>query len=100
MKKSLIYGIASLAMLAGATACSDSKDDPKDVAGTPQVNDLHFDIFVTLDGAGGMNSQSSILVLSVIPLKTRMRSMTLSTQARISPPAFMKSQSPRGSTTI
>ena len=71
MKKSLIYGIASLAMLAGATACSDSKDDPKDVAGTPQVNDLHFDIFVTLDGAGGMNSQSSILVLSVNSLEDK-----------------------------
>lgn len=64
MKRFFYYAL-SLALLSGATSCGDSKDEPQEIQGTPQVNDLHFDIFVTLDGAGGMNSQSSILVLSV-----------------------------------
>lgn len=65
MKRFFIQSLAAFAILTGAVACSDDKDNPEEVAGTPQVNDLHFDIFVTLDGAGGMNSQASVLVLSV-----------------------------------
>ncbi len=67
--KKLFYSIASVAMLFGATSCSDNNDEPGNVPGTPQVNDLHFDIFVSIDGAGGMASQSSILVLSVNSLE-------------------------------
>lgn len=69
MKKLFLYFLASVGLLTGAVSCSDSKDGPEDVKGTPQVSDLHFDIFVTIDGAGGMNSQSSILVLSVNSLE-------------------------------
>ena len=69
MKKSFLLTMMGAAIMAcGATACSDD-DKPTVVPGTPEVNDLHFDIFVTLDGAGGMGSTSSILVLSVNSLE-------------------------------
>lgn len=69
LKNLFITGIMAVALACGFTSCSDDDDDPNVVPGTPEVSDLHFDIFVSLDGAGGMNSSSSLLVLSVNSLE-------------------------------
>lgn len=68
MKKALIGGLLSVLLLTGLNSCKEN-NEPAEVPGTPQVGDLHFDIFVTIDGAGGSDSQSSILALSVNSLE-------------------------------
>lgn len=66
MKKLFFYSLLTATALTVPTSCSDDNTpDNGEIPGVEQVNDIHFDIFVSIDGAGGMGSTSSILVLSV-----------------------------------
>lgn len=72
MKSFKFYSMALAAMMAGAafTACSD--DGYKPIQGVEQLSDVHYDVWVSLDGTTGMGSgseASSIIVLGVESLE-------------------------------
>ncbi|MCM1311818.1 MAG: hypothetical protein NC206_05210 [Bacteroides sp.] len=65
--KFLAYAFAALAIGGSFTACSDDDDDA--IKGIPQVNDVHYDILVSVGGAAGMGSTSSNIIQSLNSLE-------------------------------
>ena len=67
----LSLAFAATLSVASFTACS-SDDDPKDIPGIEQIKDVHYDVWVSLNGTTGMGSGStatSIIVRSVNSLE-------------------------------
>lgn len=54
--------LASMAMLTclNFSACSDNNDNP-----TPGTDDVHFDVWVSVGGSGGMDSEAALVVKNV-----------------------------------
>lgn len=67
--KFLACTLAALAIGSSFTACSDD-DDNEVIKGIPQVNDVHYDILVSVGGAAGMASSSTNIIRSVNSLET------------------------------
>lgn len=65
MKKINYWMIACMAILLGVsfTSCSDDNKDTPDYG--DESNDVHFDVWVTLGGSGGMGSDATVLVKNV-----------------------------------
>ncbi len=66
--KFLACTLAALAIGSSFTACSDD-DDEVVIKGIPQVNDVHYDILVSVGGSAGMGSQSSNIIQSLNSLE-------------------------------
>lgn len=61
--------LAALAIGGSFTACSDD-DDKEVIKGIPQVNDVHYDILVSVGSGAGMGSTASNIIQSLNSLET------------------------------